>query len=51
MIISEKQIMLLIKYLEISIDGNLTSHGEMAANQLLEDIINQQSQELKNIQE
>ena len=49
MIISEKQIMLLIKYLEISLDGNITPYGEKAANELLADIINQQPSEKKEI--
>ena len=50
MIISEKQIMLLMKYLEVSIDGNITPYGIERANQLLADIINQQSQDLRAIE-
>lgn len=50
MIISEKQIMQLMDLLKIAIEENLTPSGYDEANNLLKQIENQQSQELKVIE-
>ena len=49
MIISEKQLVLLIKYLEIALKDNLSGFGKESAKKLLAAIINQQSDELKTV--
>ncbi|HAT2149819.1 hypothetical protein SDA16_06925 [Legionella pneumophila serogroup 1] len=49
MIISEKQIILLVKFLELAIDHDLTPQGYKEAVTLLNEIEKQQSEELKEI--
>lgn len=49
MIISEKQIMLLMEYLIISLDGTLSEAGKDGVYSLIHEIRNQQSEELKDV--
>lgn len=50
MIINEKQILQLVRILELLLDDNLSEHGKDTAQLLIDDIVNQQSEELKVIE-
>tara|TARA_R110000868_G_scaffold335547_1_gene596411 strand:+ start:8232 stop:8384 length:153 start_codon:yes stop_codon:yes gene_type:complete len=50
MIISEKQIMFIVKYLQNALDNNLSIVDEEHAKILLEQIADQQSEELKVVE-
>lgn len=50
MIISEKQILALIKLLKIALDDNLSNYGRNQANKLLDLIEFQQSEQLKVVE-
>ena len=50
MIISEKQIMQLMQAAKLAVEDNLSEYGKKQTNALLDIIMNQQSDELKEIE-